>query len=77
MDYDESKVDQAALALLYLTLHDHNHSWKSIDWDTMNRLYEKGLIANPMNKAKSVVFSELGLLEAKRLFAELFGKGAT
>lgn len=73
MDFDETKIDQAVLALLYLTLHDDNHAWKSIDWDAMNRLHEKGLIANPMNKAKSVIFTEQGLVEAKRLCTELFG----
>jgi hypothetical protein len=29
----------------------------------------------PMRKAKSVVFTEKGLVRAERLFGELFGKG--
>jgi hypothetical protein len=37
MDYDPDKVDQAVLALLYLTLHDGRRAWKTFDWDAMNR----------------------------------------
>jgi len=36
MDYDRNKVDDAVLALLYLTfLGDQNvvRAWKSFDWD--------------------------------------------
>jgi len=33
MNIDESKIDEAALALLYLTLHDGVRAWKSLDWD--------------------------------------------
>ncbi|MBI5275549.1 MAG: hypothetical protein HY854_03740 [Burkholderiales bacterium] len=73
MDFDEDKVDQAVLALLYLTLHDQYRAWKSFDWDVMNRLYEKGFIGNPVNKAKSIVLTDEGLAESKRLFEELFG----
>jgi Domain of unknown function (DUF6429) len=74
MDYDTDKVDEAVLALLYLTLHDGARAWKSFDWDAMNRLHDKGYIANPIGKAKSVIFTEAGLQEAERLFKKLFGK---
>jgi hypothetical protein len=29
-------------------------AWKGFDWETMNRLYEKGYISDPRSKAKSV-----------------------
>jgi hypothetical protein len=38
----------------------------------MGRLHEKGYISDPAEKAKSVVFTEEGLAESKRLFEELF-----
>jgi hypothetical protein len=38
----------------------------------MNRLHEKGFIADPRGKAKSVVFTEQGLAEARKLLEELF-----
>ena len=74
MDYDEQKVDDAVLALLYLTLHDGARAWKSFDWDALNRLHQKGYISNPVGKAKSVVFTDEGLSAAGRLFKQLFAK---
>ena len=41
MEIDEEKIDDAVLALLYLTLHDGGRVWKSMDWEVMNRLHEK------------------------------------
>ncbi len=73
MELDSEKIDRAVLALLYLGLHDENRSWKTFDWDVMNRLHEKGYISNPVGKAKSVTFTEEGLREAKRLLETQFG----
>jgi hypothetical protein len=42
MEIDTDKVDEAVLALLYLTLHDGARAWKGFDWDTLNRLHAKG-----------------------------------
>jgi predicted transcriptional regulator len=73
MDIDTDKIDDAVLALLQLTLHDANRAWKGHDWDVMDRLYQKGLIDNPANKAKSVVLTDEGLRQSERLFEVLFG----
>ena len=75
MDYDTERIDEAVLALAYLTLHDGVRAWKSFDWDALNRLHNKGYISNPATKAKSVVLTEEGLKEAQRLCEELFGTG--
>ena len=74
MDLDEEKIDRAVLALLYLGLHEEWRAWKGFDWGAMNRLHAKGLISDPVSKAKSVIFTEDGLAEAERLAEELFGK---
>ncbi len=74
MKIDEDKIDEAVIALLYLTLHDANRAWKSFDWDTLNRLYEKGLINDPVNKTKSVVLTDAGLQKSEELFNTLFTK---
>ena len=66
------KIDDAALALLYLTLHDGYRAWKGFDWDVLGRLHEKGMILDPVGKVKSVVFTDEGLARAKKLFAEMF-----
>ena len=76
MDIDEEKIDEAVLALLYLTLHDGGRAWKSFDWGALNRLHKKGLIEDPVGKAKSVLFTEDGLKESERLFQRLFAKGS-
>jgi hypothetical protein len=49
-------------------------AWKSFDWDAMDRLHTKGLIHDPVGKAKSVVFTPEGLSRSKPLFQELFAK---
>jgi len=46
MNYDEDKVDEYTLALLYLVTHQREEgsgarAWKGFDWDTMNRLQKK------------------------------------
>ena len=74
MQIDTDKIDEAVLALLYLTLHDRVRAWKSFDWDTMNRLHEKGFISDPIGKAKSVLLSERGLKKSERLFNRYFAK---
>jgi hypothetical protein len=75
MDYDTSKVDEAILALLYLNIFDDGtgaRAWKSFNWDAMNRLHDKGLIADPKSKAKSVALTENGRTLAEELFKKLF-----
>ena len=74
MTLDNDKIDQAVLALLYLGLHDGARAWKGFDWEAMNRLHEKGFISDPRGKARSVVFTEEGLLEARRLLEDLFSR---
>jgi hypothetical protein len=72
MTHDTDKIDKAVLALFQLGLHDENRTWKTFDWEVMNRLYEKGLISNPVGKTKSVQLTERGLVESRRLFTDLF-----
>jgi hypothetical protein len=76
MEYDKDKVDEVVLALLYLTLHEKFRAWKGHDWDALSRLHEKGMICDPVGKAKSVVLTEEGLQQCVKLFAKHFGKDA-
>src|SRR5438270_14058548 len=69
---DTDKIDEAVLALLHLTLHDGARAWKGYDWDALDRVYRKGMIDNPVSKAKSVVLTDEGLAESERLFRKLF-----
>ena len=61
MDYDKDKVADMVLALLWLTVHDGCRAWKGHDWDAMNLLHDKGMISDPVGKAKSVVLTEEGM----------------
>lgn len=68
MNINTDAIDEVSLALLYLTLHDRYRAWKGFDWDVLNRLHERGFIEDPVNKTKSVIFTEEGLRESERLF---------
>jgi hypothetical protein len=77
MDFDEDKIDEYTLALLYLVTYDREEGsgarvWKGFDWDTLNRLHAKGYIADPVGKAKSVGMSEAGFLKARELCEQHF-----
>jgi hypothetical protein len=74
MAIDMAKVDEAVLALLYLTLHDGNRAWKTIDFDALDRLYEQGFLMDPVSRTKSVVLTEKGLSRSEQLAKVLFGK---
>ncbi|WP_255215317.1 DUF6429 family protein, partial [Paraburkholderia youngii] len=45
---------------------------KGFDWDVLNRLYERGFVEDPVNRTKSVIFTEEGLRESERLFKQHF-----
>lgn len=72
MEIDTDKIDDAALALLWLTLHDGRRAWKNFDWDILDRLHSKGLIFDPVAKVKSVALSDEGLERAEALFEAMF-----
>ena len=72
MKLNEQKVDERVLAVLWLTLHDECRVWKTVDWEVMDRLHERGLISNPASRGKSVVLTDEGLAEAERAARKLF-----
>ena len=76
MEIDKDKIDDAALALMWLTLHDGDRAWKGFDWDTLDRLHAKGMIGKPANKAKSVILTDEGLRRSEELFGRLFTRKA-
>jgi len=76
--YDEDKVDEMVLALLFLTAFEESphgaRAWKGHDWNVLDRLHAKGYISDPRSKAKSVVVTEEGIRQSRALFAKYFGK---
>ena len=76
--YDKDKVDEYTLALLLLVSHNRKvgygaRAWKGFDWDTMDRLHDKGFITDPKGKARSVGMTEEGYQQAEALFQKFFG----
>jgi Domain of unknown function (DUF6429) len=54
MEYDEDKVDEIVLALLFLTMFEETpygaRAWKGHDWNVLDRLHAKGYISDPRSK---------------------------
>jgi Domain of unknown function (DUF6429) len=76
MVYNKDKVDEVTLALLYLVTEkgkDGARAWKGFDWETMNRLHEKGYISSPKGEAKSVAVSEEGARLSGKVVKKHFG----
>lgn len=77
MDYDVEKIDEVTLALLALSIHQESEYgarvWKGFDWDTMNRLREKGYIDDPVGRARSMIVTPEGCRKAREFFEKHFG----
>jgi len=81
MNPDPEKIDEVVLALLHLTSFREGRgefavmrAWKGHDWEALERLHQKGLISDPKNKNKSMVFTDEGAQQAEALFQRLFCK---
>ena len=77
MEFDRDKVDEATLALLWLTRFKDAggvRAWKGHDWETMERLHSKDFISDPRGKQKSVALSAEGEQPSRELFAKYFTK---
>ena len=75
MEYDRKKVDEMVLALMWLVIHGDKYgarAWKSFDWNTLDRLYEKGYISDPKSKAKSVALTDKAVKLSESLFKKYF-----
>lgn len=71
----KDKIDEMILALFYLTTFENHgvvRTWKSYDWDALDRLYDRGYISDPKSKAKSVQLSKEGVKLSEELFKKIF-----
>ncbi|SMP79352.1 hypothetical protein SAMN06265222_1314 [Neorhodopirellula lusitana] len=71
-ELDTDKIDDTVLALLAMTMCGGDHAWKGHDWDTLSRLHEKGLLYDPVGKAKSVALTPEGMKRCQELFDAMF-----
>ena len=70
--YDESKIEDAVLALLGVFEFENGRVWKNYDFNVMDSLYVKGYISNPYRKTKTVSLTPEGLAKAKLFADQLF-----
>ena len=73
-EIDTEKIDETVLALLWLTKCSEYRAWKGHDWDVLDRLHNRGMIDDPVGKAKSVSFTVEGLERSRQLFHAMFVK---
>ena len=71
-ELNTEKIDDTVLALLAITMRGDDRAWKRHDWDTLSRLHEKGMIHNPVGKAKSVALTPEGMKRCQELFDTMF-----
>jgi hypothetical protein len=71
---DPSKIDEAVLAMLYLSVHNGHWAWKAVDKDATMRLHARGLLKNPSTTARAIILTDDGLEEARRACERLFRK---
>jgi hypothetical protein len=78
MQYDQDKVDEMTLALLYLVTTKIQglgaRAWKGFDSETINRLYQKGWIEEPKSKSMTFRVTEDGFKKSEQLFIKHFGQ---
>jgi hypothetical protein len=73
MNYDQSRIEEAVLALLATYSFGNGQTWKGFDFEVMDRLYAQGLIDNPKGKAKSVWLTPQGMEVGRKAAERLFG----
>jgi hypothetical protein len=56
VDYNTEKVDEIALALLFLSSFEEYgamRAWKGIAWDVLNRLHEKKRVTSVIRRTRT------------------------
>jgi hypothetical protein len=77
MKYDNDKIDEMVLGLLYLTAFEDGtvrRAWKGYDWEIMDRPHANGYISDPKSAAKSVVVTHKRVQRSHELSKKHFGK---
>ena len=77
MDFDQDKVDQMTLALLYLVSTEFEdglcaRAWKGWDAATITRMKEKGWLIDPSTKSMTYTITPEAFEKSRRLFVKYF-----
>ena len=73
MDYDQTKIEDAVLALLAAFSFDEGRSWKGFSFEVLDHLHEKDFIDDPRSKSKSVWLTVEGREQGRKIAEQLFG----
>lgn len=74
MKYDSVLIEETVLALLAAFSSENGNAWKGFDFEVMNRLHEKGLISDPVNRNKSIWLTAEGLERGREIADRLFSE---
>ena len=75
LTYNNEKVEEMVLALLYLTSSRDQfatRAWKGLPTQVLERLFRKGYISDPSDKSPSLILSEDAAVRSKELFFKYF-----
>lgn len=72
--FDDSKIEDAMLALLSVFEFDNGRVWKRYDFTMMEALFNKGFITNPRGRTESIYLTPEGKERGKALAEKLFKK---
>lgn len=78
--FDAERLDDIILALLWANSFEQSgshRSWKSLPWDSLDRLHERGLISNPGTRARSVTLTDEAVEHGRVLFERWFAATAS
>lgn len=76
MSYDQTKIEDAVLALLAAFSFDGRRAWKGFDFDVMEHLHAEGFIEDPKGKAKSVFLTPEGYERGRKCAEQLFSRAS-
>ena len=77
MEYDKDKVDEMTLALLFLVMsrtQNGGRALKGLDLSTLERLHQKGWIAEPRIKDMALSVTPEGMKKSEEFFRSYFEK---
>jgi hypothetical protein len=75
LTYNNEKVEEMVLALLYLTSSRDQfatRAWKGLPTHVLEKLFRMGYISDPSDKSPSLILSEEAATRSKELFFKFF-----
>lgn len=71
MEYDKDQVDEMTMALIFLVTTregEGGRAWKGFDWKILERLHQRGWLAQPQIKSLSLEITAEGMAKGQECF---------